>query len=170
VSRSPARRPTRAARPCSLEGLQGLGTTGLASLLFVAPDAPLTPSVLGLLAAIDVRRLAGDASEQLYEITGLDENRDRPGPDRVVYGLIGDAFVVGSSAELAREVAAMETEPAEEAATRLRADVAPLVEGAAAWLGEGEAAVISALVEVVDASASAEDGDVVAEAEARWRR
>lgn len=156
--------------PGILEGLQGLGTTGLASLLFVAPDAPLTPSALGLLAAIDVRRLAGGASEDLYEITGLDEDGARPGPDRVVYGLIGDAFVVASSAELAREVAAMRTEPAEEAATRIRADVAPLAEDAAAWLGDDAARVIGALVEVVEASASAEDGDVVAEAEARWRR
>jgi hypothetical protein len=151
--------------PGILEGLQGLGTAGLTSLLLVAPDAPLTPGALGLLAAVDVRRLAGGGSEQLYEITGLDEG----GPDRVVYGLVGDAFVVASSAELAREVAAMRTEPADEAATRLRADVAPLLERAGAWLGDDEARVIGELVEGAEASASAEDGDVVGEAELRWR-
>ena len=97
---------------------------GLTSLLLIAPDAPLTPGAFGLLAAVDVRRLAGSATEQLYEVSGLDTGGARPGPDRVTYGLIGDAFVVASSAELAREVATMQPKPAEEAGTRLRADVA----------------------------------------------
>jgi hypothetical protein len=151
--------------PGILEGLQGLGSAGLTSLLFVAPDAPLTPSAFGLLAAVDVRRLAGDPSEQLYEVTGLDEG----GPDRVVYGLVGDAFVVASSAELAREVAAMPTEPADEAATRLRVDIAALAQRAEAWLGTDDVRIIAELVEAVEASASAVDGDVAGEAEVRWR-
>jgi hypothetical protein len=70
--------------PGILAGLQGLGTTGLTGLLFVAPDAPLTPSAFGLLVAIEVHRLAGGGAEQLYEIeiTGLDEDGAGPGPDR----------------------------------------------------------------------------------------
>jgi hypothetical protein len=156
--------------PGILEGLQGLGSTGLTSLLLVAPDAPLTPGAFGLLAAVDVRRLAGSGSEQLYEVTGLDSGDFQPGPDRVVYGLVGDAFVVASSAELAREVAALPTEPAPEAATRIRVDVAALLERAAEWLGEDGARLVRALVEGVEGSASAEDGDVVGEAELRWAR
>jgi len=157
--------------PGILEGLQGLGSTGLTSLLLVAPDAPLTPSALGLLAAVDVRRLAGGASEQLYEVTGLDERGIAPGPDRVVYGLIGEAFVVASSPDLARELATMPTEPAPEAATRLRVDVAALLERAAGrWLAEDEIAAVRALLESAEASASADGGDVVGEAELRWAR
>jgi hypothetical protein len=150
--------------PGILEGLEGLGATGLTTLLLVAPDAPLTPGAFGLLAAVDVRRLAGAATEHLYEVTGL------AAPDRVVYGLIGDAFVVASSAELAREAAAMRTEEAPEAATRVRVDVAALLEQAAGRLGDDEAEVLRALVAGADASAAAEDGDVVAEAEVRWAR
>jgi hypothetical protein len=86
-----------------------------------------------------------------------------------VYGLIGDAFVVASSAELAREVAAMRTEPAQEAATRLRVDVAPLLEHAGNWLADDEARIVGALVQAAEASASVENGDVVGEAELRWR-
>jgi hypothetical protein len=151
--------------PGILEALQGLGSGGLTGLLFVAPDAPLTPGAFALLAAVDVRRLAGAGSEQLYEVTGLDEG----GPERVVYGLIGDAFVVASSAELAREVATMPTEPADEAATRLRVDVAPLLDRFGDLLEGEETDVLRELVERADASASAEDGDIVGELELRWR-
>lgn len=156
--------------PGILEGLQGLGSFGLAGLLFVAPDAPLTPAAFGLLAAVRVNRLAGGASEELYEVRGLDSGGFRPGPDSVVYGLIGDAFVVASSAELAREVAAMPTEPAGEAATRLEVDVAALLERSAAQLGEEEAGVARALLDGAEASASARDGDIAGEAELRWAR
>jgi hypothetical protein len=156
--------------PGILEGLQGLGSFGLAGLLFVAPDAPLTPAAFGLLAAVRVNRLAGGASEELYVVRGLDSGGFRPGPDSVVYGLVGDAFVVASSAELAREVAAMPTEPAGEAATRLEVDVAALLERSAAQLGEDEAGVVRALIEGAEASASARDGDIVAGVEVRWAR
>jgi hypothetical protein len=156
------------ALPGILEGLQGLGSTGLAGLLFVAPDAPLTPGAFGLLAAVHVSRLPASGSEQLYEVGGLDPHGGRPGPDRVVYGLVGDAFVVASSPELAREVAGMTTEPAGEAATRIRADVPALLEGLGMALGDDETRIVRALVEGIEASASAEDGDVAGEAEARW--
>ncbi|MDA0164064.1 hypothetical protein OM076_27575 [Solirubrobacter ginsenosidimutans] len=153
--------------PGILEGLQGLGATGLTSLLLVAPDAPLTPAAFALLAGVDVRKLAAAGSEQLYEVTGLENGS---GPNRVVYGLIGDAFVVASSAELAREVAAMRTEPAPEAATRVRVDFAALLERAGGWLGEDTARAVRALVAGADVNASAKDGDVVGEAEVRWAR
>jgi hypothetical protein len=158
------------ALPGILEGLQGLGASGLAGLLFVAPDAPLTPGAFGLLAAVDVARLPGPDSEQLYEVRGLDPRGFRPGPDRVVYGLVGDAFVVASSPELAREVATMATEPAPEAATRIRADIPALVERAEAVLTEDEIRAVRALLEGAEASASAQDGDIVGEAELRWPR
>ena len=109
------------ALPGILESLKGLGSTGLTSLLLVAPDAPLTPGSFGMLAAVRVSRLAGAASEQLYEVRGIDTHGV---PEHVVYGIVGDAFVVGSTPELAREVAAMSTEQAPEAATRLRDVVA----------------------------------------------
>jgi hypothetical protein len=153
------------ALPGILEGLQGLGSTGLTGLLFIAPDAPLTPSAFALLAAVQVRQLAGGADEQLYEVTGLDEDNFRPGPNRVVYGLVGDAFVVASSPELAREVAAMPTEPAPGAATRLRAD--PRAVAALAGLGAFDEA--RALLDRLEASASATDGDITADAELVWR-
>jgi hypothetical protein len=156
--------------PGVLEGLQGLGSTGLAGLLFVAPDAPLTPGAFGLLAAVHVSRLSTSGSEQLYEIRGLDPHGGRPGPDRVVYGLVGDAFVVASSAELAREVAAMAPQPAGEAATRIRADVPALLEGAGIVLGDDETRVLRGLVDGIEASASAQDGDIAGAAEVRWAR
>ena len=46
--------PSRRRCPGILEGLQGLGSTGLTGLLFVAPDAPLTPSAFALLAQVGV--------------------------------------------------------------------------------------------------------------------
>jgi hypothetical protein len=159
------------ALPQILEALQGLGSTGLTGLLFIAPDAPLTPSAFALLAAIRVSRLAGGADEQLYEVTGLDERGFRPGPNRVVYGLIGDAFVVASSLELAREVAAMPTEPAPEAATRLRVNAAELIADLVDAFGaDDDARIAEALLDRAEASASARDGDIVADAEVVWTR
>ncbi len=69
------------------------------------------------------------------------------------------------SPELAREVAAMPTNPAPEAATRLQVDVPRLLEQLEAEFGEDDdARVLRALIERVEVSASASDGDV---AEAR---
>ena len=64
----------------------------------------------------------------------------------------------------------MRPEPAPEAATRVRADVAALLERAGGWLGEDGTRVVRALVAGAEASASAEDGDMVGEAEVRWAR
>jgi hypothetical protein len=146
--------------PGILEGLEGLGSTGLTTLLLVAPDAPLTPAALSLLAGVDVRRLVSSGSEQLYEITGLAT------PDRVVYGLIGDAFVVASDEALAREVANAPTEPAPDAATRLRLDVPALLDKVS--LGEDEERLLRALIAGAEVSATPDDGDVVANATLRW--
>jgi hypothetical protein len=157
------------ALPGILEGLQGLGSTGLTGLLFIAPDAPLTPAAFGLLAAVRVTRLAGGPEEDIYEVSGLAESGLRPGPSRVVYGLVGDAFVVASSRELAREVATMQTEPAPEAGTRLRVDATALLTEAAAVLG-ADARAVRALLDRAEASASAESGDIVADAEIVWTR
>jgi hypothetical protein len=157
------------ALPGILEGLQGLGSTGLTGLLLVAPDAPLTPSAFGLLAQVGVERLQGGADEQLYEVVGLDPDNVQAGPDRVVYGLIGDAFVVASSEALAREVAALPTERAEPASTRFRVDVGALLEGLGDWVAdEDEVRIARALVAGLEASASADGGDVVGAAEMRW--
>jgi hypothetical protein len=101
--------------PAILTGLQGLGDTGLAGLLLIAPDAPLTPGAL--LADIVVRPFAGEdeeAGETLFEITGLRDDETsaiaQAGPNRVIFGFVGDAFVVASDPEMAREVAEAETE------------------------------------------------------------
>jgi hypothetical protein len=158
------------ALPGILEGLQGLGSTGLTGLLFVAPDAPLTPSAFGLLAQVGVTPIPGGADEQLYEVDGLDPDNSEPGPDRVVYGLVGDAFVVASSEALAREVATLPTEPADEAGTRIRLDVAAALDRAGLWVPEEDVRVARALIAGAEASASAEDGDIVADAELRWAR
>lgn len=159
------------ALPGILEGLQGLGSTGLTGLLFIAPDAPLTPSAFGLLAQVGVERLDGGADEQLYEVGGLDPDNTQAGPDRVVYGLIGDAFVVASSEALAREVAALPTAPADAAATRAQLDVPALLEGFGDWVADDEEVrVARAVLGGAEASASARDGDVVGEAELRWAR
>jgi hypothetical protein len=66
-------------------------------------------------------------------------------------------------------VAAMPTEPAPEAATRLRVDPAALMREAVALFG-GDSRAAAALLDRIEASASAEDGDIVAEAEILWAR
>jgi hypothetical protein len=70
-----------------------------------------------LLADIVVRPFAGEdeeAGETLFEITGLRDDETsaiaQAGPDRVIFGFVGDAFVVASDPERAREVAEAETE------------------------------------------------------------
>jgi hypothetical protein len=98
--------------PAILTGLQGLGDEGLTALLLLAPDAPLVPG--GPIAQIRVTPAdEGAAGETLYEIDGLrsDEQSDaaQAGPDAIVFGLIGDAFVVASDFEMARRAARLET-------------------------------------------------------------
>lgn len=118
--------------PRILTGLQGLGSEGLVGLLLVAPDAPLTPAFVTHLAAIAVKPLrpgderGADAPEELYEITGLRDDPASPiaraGPDRVVFGMVGDRFVVASDLAMARRAAAAEaTELGAPAASAVRA-------------------------------------------------
>ncbi len=119
--------------PKILSALQALEGEGLAALLLIAPDAPLTPSFGGLLGAVQLSPLEDDdaeKTEQLYQLRGLRDPNSRiavAGPDRVVFGMIGDDFVVGSDRERVREIADIETETyADEAAsvTRVPAPVA----------------------------------------------
>jgi hypothetical protein len=118
--------------PDIVTGLQGLDGEGLATLLLVAPDAPLTPSALADLAQVLVRPLGGDEprrEEQLYQLRGLRDPSntfDPAGPDSVVFGMIGDDFVVGSDHESARAAARFETAPHGEpaaSATRIPASL-----------------------------------------------
>ena len=156
--------------PGILEGLQGLGSTGLDGP--AAGRSRRAADALGVRAAGRGGRAPPRGRGVRAALRGQRARRRRrpAGPDRVVYGLMGDAFVVASSAELAREVAAMRPEQAPEAATRIRADVAALLERAGGWLGEDGTRVMRALVAGAEASASAKDGDVVGEAEVRWVR
>ena len=80
------------ALPGILEGLQGLRTAGLSALLFVAPDAPLTPAAISILAQIRVKPVPAAGSMELYEIRGLDRRDREPLPDSLVHGLAGDVF------------------------------------------------------------------------------
>ena len=130
--------------PRILRAMRGLSGEGLLGLLMLAPDAPLSPGALLLQAG--VAPLSGGASgEQLYEVTGLRENDAGeeifPGPDRVVFGMIGDDFVVGADRQAARDAAALETEPAgEQAAAVLR--VPPGVVGASLFGWDGAVPVL----------------------------
>jgi hypothetical protein len=111
--------------PAILRGLQGLGNTGLVALLLMAPDAPLVPGALpALRAGIDVERLPGG---DLYEITGLDDESEGPefAVPSVVFGMIGDRFVVGTDENQARTVAKMDVSEVDDArgAAVVRADL-----------------------------------------------
>jgi hypothetical protein len=120
------------ALPGILEGLQGLGDTGLTG--------------------------------HRYELRGLNPNRI--GPDRIVFRVLGDDFVVASSRKLAREVMLLQTDPAPKAGTRLRIDV-PRMLDTSEIESEKE---LRALFRAVDVSASARDGDIVADAKVTWSR
>jgi hypothetical protein len=93
--------------PAILRALRGLGDKGLVALLLMAPDAPLVPGALPLLDGIQV----GRTNNGLYEITGLDEER-RGGPEfavpAIVFGMVGDRFVVGTDESRAHQVAEMD--------------------------------------------------------------
>jgi hypothetical protein len=110
--------------PRILRALRGLGDEGLLGLLLLAPDAPLSPGAHLLQAAVEPVG-GGPPDEQLYEVSGLRETEAGeeafPGPDRVVFGMIGDDFVVGSDSQAARDAANLATGPAgERAAAALR--------------------------------------------------
>jgi hypothetical protein len=110
--------------PRILRALHGLSGEGLMGLLMLAPDAPLAPGLM--LLQVGVQPLGGGGpEEQLYEVNGLRESDTGEevfaGPDRVVFGMIGDDFVVGSDRQAARDAVALDTEPAsEQAASALR--------------------------------------------------
>jgi hypothetical protein len=110
--------------PRILRALRGLSGEGLLGLLMLAPDAPLAPGAM--LLQVGVEPLGpGGPDEQLYEVSGLRETDTGEevfaGPDRVVFGMIGDDFVVGSDRQAARDAATLETEPSSEpAASALR--------------------------------------------------
>jgi hypothetical protein len=145
------------ALPGILEGLQGLGNTGLTGLLLVAPDAPLVP---GALLALQT----APPAERLFELRGV--NPGGIGPDRIVFGVLGDTFAVASSRALAREVAHMPTDPAPKAGARLHIDVPRLLD-TSELESEKE---LRALFRALDVSASAKDGDIVADAKVTWSR
>jgi hypothetical protein len=145
------------ALPGILEGLQGLGSTGLSGLLLVAPDAPLVPGALLALRT-------APAAEHLFELRGVSPNGI--GPDRFVFGVLGGHFIVASSRTLAWEVARMPADPAPKAGTRVHVDV-PRMLDTSEIESEKE---LRALFRTVDVSASARDGDIVADATVTWSR
>ncbi|WP_354702419.1 hypothetical protein DSM112329_02777 [Paraconexibacter sp. AEG42_29] len=155
--------------PAILDGLNGLGSTGLAGLLLVAPDAPLVPEAASFLGAVTLKLIGGDpkdptsTDELLYSVSGVDAAENVTGADGVVYGVIGDVFVVASSKALARKVAAVRTSREDPAATRLQFDVGRLLDESGA--DPEERRLLEALVEDGELAASARGGDIVASAE-----
>ena len=154
--------------PRVVTALQNLGDRGMLGLLLVAPDAPATPSLP--LAQIEVAPLGpgsdGDHSELLYEMTGLHDNvrseLAQAGPERVVFGMIGDQFVVASDRELARRIATLPTRPQREpAATAIRVPGRGLLSDA----GGIEARIAARIVDELIAGASANRNALSARAE-----
>jgi hypothetical protein len=101
--------------PRIVTALQALGDEGLLALLLVAPDAPLTPALpLGAITVEPPAAASAGGRESLYEIRGLRDGPTRAaraGPERVVFGMIGDRFVVASDRRTARRVAGLRTRP-----------------------------------------------------------
>ena len=122
--------------PRILTTMQRLDAQGLVGLLLIAPDAPLTPSFTQLAQIVVGPFEDEQPDETLYRVTGL---RDDVGseleasmPDEVVFGLIGDTFVVGSDAGMARSAAKLEGERFEDAAaSAIRVPLAYLITGTA---------------------------------------
>ncbi|MFN2615533.1 MAG: hypothetical protein ABR581_00245 [Thermoleophilaceae bacterium] len=119
--------------PRIVRALQNLGDQGLLSVLLVAPDAPAIPSLPA--AALGVKPLGGEGKgprrELLYEMSGLHDAVPNPfaaaGPARVVFGMIGDEFVVASDRGLARRLAKLRTRRfGSSAATAIRVPAAQL--------------------------------------------
>jgi hypothetical protein len=140
--------------PAILNGLDALGSRGLTGLLLLAPDAPLVPGVA--LGQIDVQPLGGGDDEELYEITAP----PRIGPDRMVFGLIGDSFVVATDEEMARHAADLETESLDEdAAGAVRVPVAELLQ-----LEGDDVRPFAEVFEPLEATISADPGATIATA------
>jgi hypothetical protein len=100
--------------PRLAQDLDPLRTEGLALLLLFAPDAPVGTSVLGN-SQVTVERIAGERA--LYRMANLDRDpggsggQTGVGPDEIVFGLLGDAFVVASDEAQARAAAGQRTAP-----------------------------------------------------------
>lgn len=154
--------------PRIVRSLQGLGDAGMLSLLLVAPDAPSTPSLpLGQIVAKPLpERRAGARDQLLYEMTGLHDNvrseLARSGPERVVFGMIGDRFVVASDRAMAGSMADLRTRRyGESAATAIRAPSDHLITDA----NSDERRIASRVIEELVASASADRSAFSARAE-----
>ncbi len=145
--------------PAILNGLDGLGTGGLTALLLLAPDAPLVPGVA--LGQIEIQTLGGSGDEDLYEVT----SPPRAGPDRMVFGLIGESFVVATDEEMARRAADVDTSSLDEdAAGAVRAPLAALL-----GLRNEEAEAYAEVFEDLVATISADPGATIATARADLR-
>ena len=114
-----------------VEDLQALRSSGLGILLLLAPDAPAATSVLDS-ANVQVRPIGRD----LYRMSGL----EGPGPDRIVFGLVDDVFVVAEHERAAAEIAAAPTEPFEgpPGPAVMRASGTALRDAAANLIGIGD--------------------------------
>lgn len=89
--------------PKLLVDLQALDTEGLIALFLIAPDAPIATRTFreGKIAVTDL-------GTGLYEVRGL----EAPAPRELVFGLVGDVFVVASDQAKAREIATARVRPA----------------------------------------------------------
>lgn len=98
--------------------LQALDTEGLVALFMLAPDAPVATRTFrrGGIEVVDL-------GTGLYEVRGLEP----PAPRELVFGLIGDVFVVASNEGLAREIARAPARPVEglSGASVARGDLGP---------------------------------------------
>jgi hypothetical protein len=114
-----------------VEDLQALRSSGLGLLLLLAPDAPAATSVLDS-ANVRVTPLGGD----LYRMSGL----EGPGPDRIVFGLVDEVFVVAEDEQAAAEIAAAPTEAFEgpPGPAVMRASGTALRDAAANLIGIGD--------------------------------
>jgi Protein of unknown function (DUF3352) len=98
-----------------VQDLDSLRTEGLSILLLLAPDAPVSTSVLGD-SPVKVRPVRGE--RDLYRISNLPQPDPSAGvppeanfPPDIWFGLIDGVFVVASTEERAREIA--RSDPAE---------------------------------------------------------
>lgn len=102
-----------------IQDLEGLRTQGMALLLLFAPDAPVSP-VLGR-SRVEVEEIRRD----FYRVSGLTGD----GPPVLVFGLVGDVFVVASDERRARAIARADAQPADglRGASVTSSDAAPLL-------------------------------------------
>jgi hypothetical protein len=104
--------------PLLVSDLDSLGREGLLALLFIAPDAPVatTPTGGAPLAAEAAKPRDSSKREQLYVIQAPRGPRGTIPiaelPERIVFGMVGDVFVVASNHNRALEIAESEPEPA----------------------------------------------------------